>query len=221
MDFWNEFKQRLKFARGVQKALQPKPNLLNLATAIVENAQKSVVLLDEYLSRSFSKGSQEYLNKRANLFFEVASFLAHLASRIVFKSFGPQQRQSLNNYLGPMLVEFTISHFYKTVPSQDPHKEPSEEFKQTFYDYLQASEFQYGSCKSWVLKAEEDVAFADKFAAGLKSGGMINLLTDNVVKILNDDNPVTHSFVGIILVSSISAKEFEEIVLRTREELQK
>jgi hypothetical protein len=218
MGFWNNFAERIKFSRITRKSLEPKPNIVGLAVDIFENAQKSSDLLDEYLSRSFSKGSQEYLNKRVNLFFEIASFLAHFASRITFKKFGPQKRQVLNNYLGPLLVEYTVSHFYASI-SEDSPKNPPEGFKQYFYNYLNASEREYGSCKSWILRQEEDIAFADKFVSGKKSEGMMNLLTDNVVKILNEYNPITYYKIMGVLVTSFNTKEFEKLVIRTGNEL--
>jgi hypothetical protein len=214
MNLWKSFTERIRFSRIAQKPLEPKQNILGLAIAIYENAQRSSDLLDEFLSRSFSRDSQEYLNKRANLFFEIASFLAHLALRITFKKLGSQKRQGLNDRLGPLLVEYAGSHFY-TPLSKDSHKNPLEEFKQSFYNYLNASEREYGSCESWIQTKEEDIAFVDKFASGGKSKGMLNLLTDHVVNILNESNSITYLKIMGMLASSLNTQEFEKIVLQT------
>jgi hypothetical protein len=111
-------------------------------------------------------------------------------------------------------VEYTVSHFYTSL-SEDSRKNPPEEFKQSFYNYLNASEREYGSCESWILIQEEDIAFVDKFASGGKSKGMMNLLTDHVVNILNESNPITYLKIMGMLASSLNTKEFENIVLQT------
>ena len=202
-----------------QKSSQPKTNIYLLATLIFETAQKITSLLNEYILKSFPEGSQEYLQMQTKIFFEVATFCAHLASRIALKEFGHEKRQILNDHIGQLLIEYTVTRFYKPA-SNDSHFKIPVEFKDKFYNYLNQSEHEYGSCRAWILKEDEDVAFADKFVSGVKSKGMLNLLTDNIVKILNNYNPVSYHLIMGKIISSLNVKEFENSVLMTQNELQ-
>lgn len=217
MGFWNNFTERIKLSQKIRKSLEPKPNIVNLAIAIFEISQKVTSLLNEYILKSFPNDSQEYLYMQLHIFFEVATFYAHFASRIALKKFGHEKRQILNNHIGTLLVDYIISNFYEPI-SNDPQFKLPNEFRNKFFNYLNQSEYEYGSCRAWILKEDEDIAFADKFAGGLKSNGMLNLLTDNIVKILNNYNPVSYHLIMGILVS-FNVKEFENVVLKTQSEL--
>jgi hypothetical protein len=217
MEFSDMSPELVQGLRKVQESLEPKPNLLGLVVAICKTAKGTTDILDEHLFRSFPKHSQEYLHLRVSVFFEIASFLAHLASRVALKELGPLKRQALNEYVGVLLVEFTVSHFYQPI-SGGPPKLPLEGFKESFWRFLNESEREYGSCKSWILKQDEDIAFADKVVGG-KSEGLLNLLTDNVVRILNENNPITYYKIMLALTSSIRLSDFRESVLKADKEL--
>jgi len=153
------------------------------------------------------------LQKRLELFFESICFLTHIASRVVFNKFGPNKRQRINDTIGPMLVEFTLHHFYKPKSSVS-QADGAGEFKHLFYDRLNTSEREYSLCKAFVLKVEDDVAYADKVASGLKSKGTVNLFTDNVVNILHENNPITYLRIMQTLISASDPKEIEAVAIK-------
>jgi hypothetical protein len=159
------------------------------------------------------------MQKKLEVFFEFVSFFAHITSRVAFEKLGPLKRQKLNDKIGPHLVEFTVKHFYEPISKDNGYEVPNT-FKQFFYDYLNASEREYASCKAWMLKEDEDISFADK-VLGKKSKGTINLLTDNIARILGIVNPVEYLKIQYLLITHClnSLPEFEKIVVRTKSEI--
>jgi len=196
-----------KIAQTLYPSLRP--DIIDVPATIVKHASYSAMILMEAIPESFSKKEDEI-----NIFFEIVCFLTHMSSRFVFKEFGPPNRQKLNDIIGPILVEYTVSTFYKPISKESP-KHYAVEFKQKFYDYLNTSEIEYSACTAWVLKGEEDVANADK-ACGLKSKGLLNLLADNVAKILNISNPITHWRIVPTLSQSFELDKLKDIALKVR-----
>lgn len=211
MSFWNDIKIRLKTMGIIRNAI-PNESILALEEVIVKKSINYTELLDKYIKESTPQGNQEYLQKRIEVYYENVCFFCHIASRIIFNKYGPSKRQIMNDKLGPILVNFTISHFYKSI-SQDSSAIIPNKFKEGFYGRLNEAEYEYSLCKAMILKTEDDVSYADKIAAGIKSKGTINLWADNIVNQLNTKNPITHILIMKILVSNFDIKEFEKIVI--------
>ena len=191
----------------------PHKSVLDLEENIVRKSISCMELLDKYIKESTPQGDQEYLQKRIEVYFENVCFFTHVASRTIFNKYGPSKRQIVNDKLGPILINFTISHFYKSI-SHDSSLIIPDKFKEGFYVRLNEAEYEYSLCKAMILKPEDDVAYADKIAAGIKSKGTINLWTDNIVNVLNTQNPISYFLIMKILVSNFNIKEFEKIVIK-------
>jgi hypothetical protein len=212
MSLWSSLIDRIKFAQTAQKVFRSSGTLA-ISETICKRAFKCTEVLAEDLKRSFPQPTPDYLHKRLQVFLELLCFFTHIASRVVSRKFGAGKRQQLNNKIGPLLVEFTVKYFYESQPSESA-SEIASEIKQLFLDRVNTSEREYSSCEAFLLKPEDDVAYADKVAAGLKSKGTLNLLTDNIVSILDEQNPITYLRIMHILISTFDLKEFEATVIQ-------
>jgi len=117
-----------------------------------------------------------------------------------------------------MLIDYTVHEFYQPAV-KDPSYVIPDEFKKRFYDYQNDAEREYSLCTAFILKPEEDIAYADKVATGIKSKGTINLFTDNIVNILSENNPFTYYQIMLTLVSALDLEKLEDIALKASESI--
>jgi len=220
MNLWNRFIERGKLTRSIREATKltsstinrfTNPSTLALFEAIVQRSFASIKLLDDNLRNSSPQSDAEYLQRRLQVFFDCVCFLRHITAFFVYSKFGEHKMKVVvDDLLPPLLVEFTVSHFYKPVSSESTPKN-LDGFKQRYYDYLNESDREYASCEEFILRPEDD--FAYKVGAGSKSKGKLNLLVDNIYRVLNDHNPATYLHVMEIIMSTTDLKRFEQIII--------
>jgi hypothetical protein len=218
VNLWRRFIERVPLTRSIHEGnrLASKtlnrsrdPSALSLFEAIVQRSLACVGALDEDLKASTPKSRTDYLQRRLQVFYECVCFLRHVTAFFVFAAVGEHKMKTIvDDLLPPLLVEFTVSHFYKS-DSSDSVPKSLNEFKQRFYDYLNSSDREYASCTEFILRPEED--FVCRVTSGDKTKGKLNLLADKIGGILSDHRPATYVHLMQLLISATDIKGLEPI----------
>jgi hypothetical protein len=220
MNLWSGIINRVRLTRWIREAKKvasltlgryTNPNVLALIEAIVQRSLACVEALDDKLRNSSPSSHADYLQRRLQAFYDCVSFLRHAVACFVFAELGEHRMKELvDDVLPPLLVEFTVDHFYKTATSSSIPKD-LDPFKQRFYDYLNSSDREYASCKVFMLRPEEDSSYEP--TTGAKGTGKLNLLVQKILGILNDHRPNTYVQVMEILMSTTDLQGLEPIAV--------
>ena len=188
--------------------------VLELSKLIFVSSISLVEQLKSYLEEKFGKDSKDYHQKYIEVLFEFVYFYLQLNDRIGFQELGYEKRQKLNDVVGPLVVDSMIKTVFANWSSH-----LQEGIKKDFYENLNNAQIEYSKCKALMLREEEDISYADKVATGAKSRGSINLLADNLMKILNNHNPITRAKFMYLAMNPLRIKELKSLVLKASKEI--
>lgn len=162
----------------------------------VEKSWASTKAMDDIIKKNSKESGNDYNQKVYQVFFELLCFYMHIISRQLFSEFSPAIRQKSNDILGPMSIQYISTTFLK---------EASEQIVKELYEKMQNAEIDFSHCKKWLVHPNEDLAWADKIA-GAKSKGIVNLLDDKIVLILDEWNPITQMKISFIIANGYKYK---------------
>lgn len=188
--------------------------VLGLAMKIFESSVLCAEKLKPYIEEKFKKDSKEYHQKYIEVLFEFLYFYLQLNDRIGFQELGYEKQQKLDDVVGPLVVDPMIKTVFYNWPSH-----LQEGIKKDFYENLNNAQIEYSKCKALMVRDEEDISYADKVATGAKSRGTINLLADNLMKILNNYNPITRAKFMYLAGDPLRIKELKSLILKASKEI--
>ncbi|HEY5122606.1 MAG TPA: hypothetical protein VIK14_02605 [Ignavibacteria bacterium] len=221
MGIFNFLKGKNESAKFTEQLINKyfvKPKILKVVTKITEKSLAVLEMLDNTIKKDYKTNKIDYLQKRVEIFFELVCFSLHLTNRIAYKELGNDNNEKLNEIIIPLLIEFAISHFYKQ--ASENILPDTKAYHKKYRKYLDVSLADYSECKTLLLKPEDDIAFADKQAAGWKSSGLVNRLTDEILyKKLENYNPITYLKIIMILSELGKMNEMKKLVMDAKGEL--
>ena len=192
--------------------------LSNLSEKVFENSLLCAESLRKDLEEKYGKDTKEFHLKFTMVLFEFMYFFLHLTNRSAFKQLGEEKRSKLLDELGPVLVNAVTETLFGHWPQN-----LKDGIKRDFYDNLNNSEIEYGSCTQLFLKLEDDTTILKKIESGKKSRSMIGQLVDNLSRVIKGDintNPFFGLQISTLVIDILKKKEIDPLVLAVSKEME-
>lgn len=142
MSWTNSFKKHQSGVSGI----------INLGFAILESSCTCMQEFKGLIDEKFGKGSKEALFHWIQVQYEFLFFFAHLAMRRAFARLGAENRDKLQNLLGPILADNTTEAWFGHWPAKR-----KEGIKSNFFNNINVAELEYSKYKKLMPGKDENL----------------------------------------------------------------
>jgi hypothetical protein len=144
-------------------------------------------------------------------------FFLHLTNRSAFAQLGHEKRNKLQEELAPLVIDATIRTFFGHWPQNS-----KDGIKRDFYNRMNNTEMEYGSCKELLLDPKDDTPTLKRIMSGAKCKSMVGQLTDNLSQIIEGEislNAIFAVTIWGVVIESLKKKEIQDLVSEVSKEI--